>query len=144
VRAAGWDLRRLYWIGGSPCAGKSSVAARLATRHDLLHVDCDSGAEQRLARMAGHHLAAYEELTALGTCERLARPPEWQADRELAFYGSNSASFLEFSPADQIKPVLDPPPGTDGRMRPSQVAADGVWPTSDRHHTGHWWRRRGT
>lgn len=84
--ADGWDLRRWYWIGGSPCAGKSSLAAKLANRHGLLHVECDVGAEQRLARMAGHQLAAYEELTALGVCERLARPPQWQAERELGFY----------------------------------------------------------
>ena len=86
VPVAGWDLRRWYWIGGSPCAGKSSVAATLANLYGLLHVECDVRAEQRLARMAGHHLAAYTELTALGVCERLARPPQWQAERELAFY----------------------------------------------------------
>jgi hypothetical protein len=84
--AAGRELRRWYWIGGSPCAGKSSVAAMLATRHGLLHVECDVGAEQRLAKMSGHQLAAYEDLSALGTCRRLARPPQWQAERELAFY----------------------------------------------------------
>jgi hypothetical protein len=83
---AGSDLRRWYWIGGSPCAGKSSLAAMLATRHGLLHVECDVGTDQRLARMAGYHLAAYTELSGLGVCERLARPPEWQAERELAFY----------------------------------------------------------
>ncbi len=84
--AAGGELGRWYWIGGSPCAGKSSVAAKLATRHGLLHVECDVGAEQRLAKMSGQELAAYEELSKLGTCGRLARPPEWQAERELAFY----------------------------------------------------------
>jgi hypothetical protein len=83
--AAG-DVRRWHWIGGSPCAGKSSLAAMLATRHGLLHVECDVGADQRLAKMAGHHLAAFTELSGLGVCERLARPPEWQAERELTFY----------------------------------------------------------
>jgi hypothetical protein len=89
------DPGACYWIGGSPCAGKSSVAARLATRHGLLHVECDLGAEQRVARMAGRRLAAYEELTALGTCARLARPPEWQAERELAFYREQFPFLLE-------------------------------------------------
>src|SRR5919206_186692 len=72
--AAGGDLRRCYWIGGSPCAGKSSLAAMLASRHGLLHVECDVGAEQRLARMSGHRLAAYEELRALGTGGRAGDP----------------------------------------------------------------------
>ncbi len=79
-------MRRFYWIGGSPCAGKSSVAVRLADRHGLLHLECDRGAEQRLTRMAGRDLAAYTELIGLSVCERLSRPPEWQAGRELAFY----------------------------------------------------------
>lgn len=83
---AGLDLRRCYWIGGSPCAGKSSLAAMLADRHDLLHVECDAGTQQRLVRMSGQRLAAYTELSALGVCERLSRPPQWQAERELAFY----------------------------------------------------------
>ncbi len=58
----------------------------LADRHGLRHVECDLGAEQRLARMTGHGLAAYTELIGLSVCERLSRPPRWQAERELAFY----------------------------------------------------------
>ena len=88
-------LRGWYWIGGSPCAGKSSLAAMLATRHGLLHVECDAGAEQRVARMAGRQLATYEELSALGTCERLAKPPRWQAERELAFYREQFSFLLD-------------------------------------------------
>lgn len=82
------DRRRdgVYWIGGSPCAGKSSVARLLAGWHGLRHVECDAGSDARLERMAGHGLRAYAELTALGTCERLARPAEWQAAREIEFY----------------------------------------------------------
>jgi hypothetical protein len=80
------DLHRFYWIGGSPCAGKSSVAAALAARHGLRHVECDKGSDQRVARMVGNGLPAFDELTALSTCERLARAPEWQAERELEFY----------------------------------------------------------
>jgi hypothetical protein len=75
-----------YWIGGSPCAGKSSVAATLAGRYGLRHLECDRDSDDRVARMAGHALPAYDELVALSTCERLSRPPEWQAERELGFY----------------------------------------------------------
>jgi hypothetical protein len=67
----------------------------LAARHNLRHVECDVGAEQRLARMSGQQLAVYEELTALGVCERLARPPQWQAERELAFYREQFDFLLE-------------------------------------------------
>jgi hypothetical protein len=70
------DLCGLYWIGGSPCAGKSSVAATLAARYGLRHVECDRESDDRLARMAGRALPAYNELAALSTCERLSRAPE--------------------------------------------------------------------
>jgi hypothetical protein len=39
-----------------------------------------------MARMAGCGLPAYDELTALSTGERLARPPDRQCAREVAFY----------------------------------------------------------
>jgi hypothetical protein len=34
-------LRTAYWLGGSPCAGKSSVADRLAERYGLTVFRCD-------------------------------------------------------------------------------------------------------
>jgi hypothetical protein len=88
-----------YWIGGSPCAGKSSVAAALADRFGLRHVECDKASTDRVARMAG--LPAYDELAALSTCERLSRSPEWQADRELAFYREQFSFVMEELPADE-------------------------------------------
>ncbi len=86
IRESYGDGMPRYWIGGSPCAGKSSIARLLADRHGLVHVECDAAAPPRLAAMAGRGLPAYDELTALGTCGRLAMPPAWQADREVAFY----------------------------------------------------------
>jgi hypothetical protein len=87
-----------YWIGGSPCAGKSSVAALLAARHELALVECDAGADRRLARMAPARPPAFAELTDLGTCARLARPPRWQASREVSFYHEQFDFLLEEIP----------------------------------------------
>lgn len=86
---------QFYWIGGSPCAGKSSVAAALAERYGMRHIECDRASADRVARMAGRELPAYQELTALSTCERLFRAPEWQAERELAFYREQFEFVLE-------------------------------------------------
>jgi len=38
-----------YWLGGSPCAGKSSVAELLAVRHGLTHFKCDDHFDRHLA-----------------------------------------------------------------------------------------------
>ena len=111
----------MYWIGGSPCAGKSSVAALLAARHGLRHVECDAGADARLARMAGHGLPAYTELSALSTRDRLRRPPAWQAERELAFYAEQWPFLRAELPAGPC--VVE---GAD--LLPSLLAAAGVPP----------------
>ncbi len=68
----GPDLGRIYWIGGSPCAGKSTVS-----------------------RLPADGRPAYGGLARLGTCERLAMPPEWQADREIDFYREQFDYVLE-------------------------------------------------
>lgn len=35
-------MSRVFWLGGSPCAGKSSIADRLAEAHDLTVYRCDN------------------------------------------------------------------------------------------------------
>lgn len=78
------------WIGGSPCAGKSSVAALLAARHDLVHFACDTGYPARAAALAEY---------AMDVCDRLSRPPGWQAEREVAFYTDQFPLVLAELPA---------------------------------------------
>jgi hypothetical protein len=80
-------LRSLWWVGGSPCAGKSTVARLLAARHGIEHFECDAGA------------AARRPTDDLTTGERLARPPRWQADREVAFYRAQFGRLLSELPA---------------------------------------------
>jgi hypothetical protein len=75
-----------WYIGGSPCAGKSTVADLLADRHRLHAFHCDEGAEARLPLVLRTAGAAVRELAALSDCDRLSRPPTWQAEREVCFY----------------------------------------------------------
>lgn len=44
------DLKNVYWMGGSPCAGKSTICERLAGEHDLLYYCVDSHYEEHLTR----------------------------------------------------------------------------------------------
>lgn len=109
-----------YWIGGSPCAGKSSIAALLAARHGLRHFECDAGASSRMDRMAGLGLPAYDQLAALDTCARLARPPEWQVELEVAFYGEQFRFLLDELP-DEVPLLVE---GAD--LLPALLAGAGV------------------
>jgi hypothetical protein len=95
----------MYWIGGSPCAGKSSIARLLAARHGLRHFECDA----RLTPPADPD-----------KCGRLARSPEWQAAREIAFYRDRFGAVVASLPSDDR--VLAE--GTD--LLPELLAGHGV------------------
>lgn len=78
---AGW-----FYIGGSPCAGKSTVADLFAQRHQLDVFHCDDTVRTRHARVCTAASPALRELTTLDTCARLGRDPQWQADMEVLYY----------------------------------------------------------
>jgi shikimate kinase len=95
----------VFWIGGSPCAGKSSIARLLAARHGLRHFECDA------------------QLTPPADpdkCGRLARPPEWQAAREIEYYREQFGAVVASLPPDDR--VLAE--GTD--LLPELLAGHGV------------------
>jgi len=70
--------------------------------------------------MAGRGLPAHDELAALGTCDRLARPPQWQVELEVAFYAEQFRFLLDELPDDG--PLLVE--GAD--LLPSLLAGAGV------------------
>jgi hypothetical protein len=84
-----------FYIGGSPCAGKSTIADLLARRHDLHAFHCDEGAEPRLALVRRSPSQAIRQLVALPDCDRLSRPPAWQAEQEVNFYREQFPYLLE-------------------------------------------------
>jgi hypothetical protein len=84
-----------YHLGGSPCAGKSTIADLLAQRHGLHPFHCDERAEPRLTLVRRSRDPAISELVTLSDCQRLARPPAWQADREVRFYAEQFPYLLD-------------------------------------------------
>ncbi|HEV2894147.1 MAG TPA: hypothetical protein VG411_10350, partial [Actinomycetota bacterium] len=84
-----------YYLGGSPCAGKTTIADLLAERHGLHAFHCDESAEPRLALVRRSPSPAIRELVTLPDCERLRRPPAWQADQEVQFYRAQFPHLLD-------------------------------------------------
>ncbi len=41
-------MAHIYWLGGSPCSGKSTIAELLAERYNLHYVNCDATFERHL------------------------------------------------------------------------------------------------
>src|SRR4051794_31012591 len=45
-----FDLKHVFWLGGSSCAGKTSIARLLAAAHGLLVYSCDDAFEAHRRR----------------------------------------------------------------------------------------------
>lgn len=44
------ELSHVYWIGGSPCAGKTTIARRLVNEYDFTYYKCDDCYEDHMSR----------------------------------------------------------------------------------------------
>lgn len=64
----------LYWIGGSPCAGKSTVAQALADRYNLHYYQCDAAFPEHQRRASPIHQPTLQRLAAL-SCDEIWLPP---------------------------------------------------------------------
>lgn len=80
-------LKHVYWLGGSPCAGKSSIADYLAARYDLLLYRCDDAYYEHQKVVTPEQQPLFSRL-AQATSEEIwiKRPVEQQTREELALY----------------------------------------------------------
>jgi hypothetical protein len=76
-----------YWIGGSPCSGKTSVADALAARHRLAQYNCDDAFYRHQALITPDEFPVWCRL-ARATSEELwvLRRVERQVEEEIALY----------------------------------------------------------
>ncbi len=76
----------IYWIGGSPCAGKSTIAKRLADKYGFALYHSDEHFERHLAQATSKKQPLLSRLRLM-TCDEIwLAPIEHQVKRELAVY----------------------------------------------------------
>lgn len=96
------ELAQILWIGGSPCAGKSTLAITLAQRYGLTHYSCDDALLSHLRRSNPSTHPMLHKLSNSSWNELWTRPVERQIREELAFYREELPLILEdlraFSP----------------------------------------------
>ena len=104
------DLSTIYWIGGAPCSGKSTIAENLAFKYgfSLFKSDDHMYAHMRLARQAGaQKQPVMAKLAGLSWNEIWTRPVEIQVQDELAFYHEEFDLLLdELALYPQGQPIL--------------------------------------
>jgi len=80
------DLKNVYWVGGSPCAGKSTICERLAEKYGLNYYCVDSHYEEHLARADAVRHPNVVRLRNITWNDVFLRPvPDLLRD-EIAFY----------------------------------------------------------
>ena len=85
----------VYWIGGSPCAGKSTVAQALADRYNLHYYPCDAWFAEHQRRADAMHQPTLQHLATL-SCDEIWLPPvAEQVARVQAIYHEEFALILD-------------------------------------------------
>lgn len=67
-------LKNLFWLGGSPCAGKSSISDSLASRFDLDVYHVDEAFETHTQSLDAVHQPALTKWSASSWNERWMQP----------------------------------------------------------------------
>jgi hypothetical protein len=76
----------IFWIGGSPCSGKSSIARILSDRYGLQMYSCDDMYEPHLKRAVPGKHNHMSRASFMTWDEVWMNPVEYLVERELAFY----------------------------------------------------------
>ena len=76
----------IFYIGGSPCSGKSTVAEALAARYDLAHFKVDDHLDAFTARGAAAGFPVCRRILGMSGDETWMRPPHLQCREELDYY----------------------------------------------------------
>ena len=77
---------KVYYIGGSPCSGKSTVAEALAEHYGLGYFKVDDHLESFTARGAAEARPVCQRILRMTADETWMRPPQVQCQEELDFY----------------------------------------------------------
>ncbi|MFD1774979.1 hypothetical protein [Paenibacillus rhizophilus] len=55
----------IYWIGGSACAGKSTIAKRFADKHDWELYSCDEHLNSHLSNISARNQPAMHKISRM-------------------------------------------------------------------------------
>ncbi|WP_420644884.1 hypothetical protein [Candidatus Leptofilum sp.] len=134
------EFTHAYWIGGSPCAGKSTIAQRLAAQYSLHLYQCDTEFEHHLRQSTAEASPTIHHLHQLSCDELWLRPVTEQLNTEIAYH----AERFELILADLCRLPTEPVLVEGAELMPTAVfplltrTNQAIWlvPTADfqRHH----------
>ena len=85
----------LWWIGGSPCSGKSTVAGIVSASRNMLLYSCDDAFERHAATIQPTAGPTLQKVTAMSIEDRLAQPVEVQVGDVFRLYREEFPLILQ-------------------------------------------------
>lgn len=89
------DLAHVLWLGGSPCAGKTSVARRLAAAYGLETYHCDERFDDHRRRVDPDRHPSFARLKERSPEDLFLRPVDEMVDELLSFYEEEFAMVVD-------------------------------------------------
>jgi hypothetical protein len=88
-------LSHVYWIGGSPCSGKSSIARILTERYGMATYNCDVAYFRHQKQLDPNRHPTFFKLSLLNWNELWGRPIAVQIQEEILLYHEQFGLILE-------------------------------------------------
>ena len=88
-------LERAWWVAGSPCSGKTTMAARLARAGGAHLYSCDEAFERLARRARAHGAATFAKVTSWTVRDRLAQDVEDQVADVVRLAGEQWSLVVE-------------------------------------------------
>jgi hypothetical protein len=88
-------LAHVYWLGGSPCSGKSTVADRLAARFDMSVYSCDDRYYDHIENITPLEQPVFHRLAQATPDDIWLRPVEQQISEEIELYAEEFPLILD-------------------------------------------------
>ncbi len=89
------ELAHVYWLGGSPCSGKSSIAGTLVETHGLRLYRADEAYFRHEKIVTPERQPVFHKLTHCSAEELWMRPVEQQAAEEITLYREEFPLLLD-------------------------------------------------
>ncbi len=88
-------LEHVYWMGGSPCSGKTTIARAMVDRYGFHYYDCDHAFWRHNKIINAEQQPVFYRVMHLSSEELWMRPVEQQAAEETAIYREEFPLILE-------------------------------------------------
>lgn len=88
-------LENVFWLGGSPCAGKTSIARMLVEKYDLQYYACDHAFYQHNEIVTSENQPTFYRVMHLSSEELWMRPVEQQTHEEIEIYREEFPLILQ-------------------------------------------------